>query len=823
MLTIDSDPENSWVTVPLRGDYSNPVVLASVPTSRGNEEAVARIRHIRHGGANCSGWCFDLRLQEPSECRDDQHVRENLAWMVIDAGVYYTDEGNLFQAGVLGLGGGAFQSITFHTPFFDHNTAGVTAISQVQTYNDPFFVKTRQQHATSEGFSVALEQTASVSTHVHGVEVVGWLAIGHGTGHIGTSAFEAGTTEDVVTHLQHNIDFTYPFASPPHFFGAIATYDGADAAGLRLSQDTTTSKAFVTIQEETCSDQETDHTTEAISYFAISPGFIDRGDSGMMFAGVRWQANQRDASEQPIGEEGFVTVAETWLTVELRGNYQDQPVVIAGVPTHNNDEELVVRIKNIRKGTGGCTSELWCFDICLQQPCNSHQLAPEHVAWVAMSKGTYYTDESAMFQVDTVRFAQQNSDEFFTVPFRGSFQQQRTFARSDLVILSQVMTNNDDRFVKTRHKTETCPAGGYTQADIDSWRDITRTGTPIRRDQWTCGGCDHPADDGWFEIQLDRDDPARIFRWFGISENILTIGTNGVLTFGAAQFQYGSSEPAPCAGTDRCPGGGGGLGVDGALAVLWCDLNVATAGAVYYEISNSATIVEWFEVPYFGHDDTQNTFEAILSFDGNVRLLYQHVDPGVSSWSIPSVGYEDQSGSLGFQIMYSAEEKEVPPPGAAYLIPAGCHSEGFAIAMESGISNHVSEPHGTETVGWWAMIEGSGHIGAKAYTAGVTPQSVRHETYTIVFGSPFHTTPRFFANMATYGGTDPSTVRLAPSLHPVTVSNAHVFIEEDTCLDEETNHVEERVGYIGKKNISSELVKPDECSLHFFWLYSFKT
>lgn len=799
VLTVnDPDPERSWVTVQLQGEYSNPVVLASVPTSLGVQEAVARVQHIRHGGGNCSGWCFDIRLQEPGECMDDRHAVENLAWMVVDAGVYYTDEGNLFQAGVLGATGGAFQSVVFHQPFFDHNTAGVAAISQIQTCNDQVFAKTRQQLATSEGFSVALEQAGSVAVHVHGEEVVGWFAVGHGTGHIGTSAFEAYTTADVVTHEHYDIDFTYPFASAPRLFGSVASFDGADPCGLRLAHDPTTNKAVVYVQEETCSDAEIDHTTESVSFIAITPGNAGRESNGMIFAGVRWQANQRDARQQPIGEEGYIMSrnaepASTWTTVELQGQYLQPPVIIGGVPTQNSESEVVVRIKYIRKGSGGCAAGVWCFDIRLQEPaCYPDQHQSEHVPWVAISRGTFYTDEGAMFQADTIDLEQRSSTEFLTVPFRGSVEQQRSFAGSDLVIMSQVLTNNQPTFVKTRHRAEPCPAAGYatpTDSFSSLWVEISGTGTAITHDQWTCGGCGHAADDGWYEINLQPG----IFRWFGIEENILTVGTNGVLTFGAAQFQYGSSEPAPCAGSDGCPGGGGGLGVDGALAVLWCDLNVDTVGAVYYQVDSLRVIVEWMGVPYFGHesDSEHNTFEAILSFDGNVKLLYQTVQPGAGSWSIPSVGYEDQSGAIGQQIMYgTAADHQVPADGTAYTIPVGCHSEGFAIALESGTSDRLGEQHAAETVGWWAMIVGSGHIGAKAYEAKITPREVTHNVYPISFDSPFHTTPRFFANMATYFGTDPSTVRLDRGQHPVTVSGAAIFIEEEVCSDNEVRHVE---------------------------------
>lgn len=58
-------------------------------------------------------------------------------------------------------------------------------------------------------------------------------------------------------------------------------------------------------------------------------------------------------------------------------------------------------------------------------------------------------------------------------------------------------------------------------------------GTRIDNGMW-----EQNNDDGWYHVTLPFD-----FNWFGATERIITIGTNGVLTFGTAQLPYGSSEP----------------------------------------------------------------------------------------------------------------------------------------------------------------------------------------------------------------------------------------------------------------------------------------
>ena len=81
---------------------------------------------------------------------------------------------------------------------------------------------------------------------------------------------------------------------------------------------------------------------------------------------------------------------------------------------------------------------------------------------------------------------------------------------------------------------------GPNKADYDfAWVDLIDSGTGTRIDN---GEWMQNDDDGWFHVDLPFD-----FHWFGQVERRITIGTNGVLTFGAGQLPYGSSEPVPCA------------------------------------------------------------------------------------------------------------------------------------------------------------------------------------------------------------------------------------------------------------------------------------
>ena len=191
-----------------------------------------------------------------------------------------------------GAGGtvaGGFIQVPFHTPFPDND---VSIIPQVQTYNDQAFVKCRTQPLTSDsnppgtpgsngawniGFQVALERegSATASGSAHGLEAVGYMAFQHTNSDgdtIGGDLYMADQTDMTVTSspTSGGIDFCVGFTQPPLLFAAIATYSGSDSAELRLSVPTTAGQSAVYIEEEGCSDTETDHIAEVVSFFAIS-------------------------------------------------------------------------------------------------------------------------------------------------------------------------------------------------------------------------------------------------------------------------------------------------------------------------------------------------------------------------------------------------------------------------------------------------------------------------------------------------------------------------------------------------------------------------
>eukprot|EP01043_Picozoa_sp_COSAG02_P006456 COSAG02_NODE_184_length_30545_cov_128.634402_1_plen_227_part_10 len=71
--------------------------------------------------------------------------------------------------------------------------------------------------------------------------------------------------------------------------------------------------------------------------------------------------------------------------------------------------------------------------------------------------------------------------------------------------------------------------------------DISTTGTEILDDQWANPLNTWNHDDGFIDVPLPF-----AFMWYQQEEPAVTIGTNGMLSFGTAHLRNGGSEPIPC-------------------------------------------------------------------------------------------------------------------------------------------------------------------------------------------------------------------------------------------------------------------------------------
>jgi|EP01046_Picozoa_sp_COSAG06_P008935 hypothetical protein len=284
---------HDWQTVELVGSYTQPVVIAGVPTEHGGQESVVRIRNLRErdpaatgsGGQSaelCLGWCFQIAIVE-SACYDGSHATELVSWMAMEAGSYRTDEGVQLQAGVQSGINSQVQDVSFHSAFdtaADQSRPGGTGartkavvVTTVQTTGTEGFLTARQASGSNQGFQVKIMPAAPQVT-----EAVGWVATLPSVGHIGGHAFQAAMAAERPRQdgwyfgLQFESSF---FAGPPRIFGAISSAINpamVQAQALRLNGEPSSAGADIFVEDDLCDNQAATSMRETVSYIALQGG-----------------------------------------------------------------------------------------------------------------------------------------------------------------------------------------------------------------------------------------------------------------------------------------------------------------------------------------------------------------------------------------------------------------------------------------------------------------------------------------------------------------------------------------------------------------------
>ena len=275
MIAADSEPEpaigtigefgrvnnfdHNSQTIQLEHNFENPVVFALPLSRNGGDPSIVRITDIQSDS-------FTAYLQE-AEYRDGSHGKESFSYMVLEAGTWELENGALLEVGTVDTNKTTKQG--WEKINFDADFAKLPVIlSQVQTNQDNEFVRTRQYQASVDGFRLSMEEEEALRNSGHGQETVGWLAMDAGIGDLGDLSYQAGHTGRRVDHNSAQINFKQDFTSKPSLFASLASFYGADAAGLRY-QSLSPTQTTIMLEEDQSRDNEVGHTKENVSFLAI--------------------------------------------------------------------------------------------------------------------------------------------------------------------------------------------------------------------------------------------------------------------------------------------------------------------------------------------------------------------------------------------------------------------------------------------------------------------------------------------------------------------------------------------------------------------------
>ncbi|MCG8456615.1 MAG: Ig-like domain-containing protein, partial [Holophagales bacterium] len=242
-------------------NYTNPVVIASTPSNNGGDTSVVRITNVQSNS-------FTFFIDEAPN-RDGPHTTETVGFVVVEAGTWQMGDGSILRAGKLATNRTVGRSVAnqWQTVGYGGSFAATPVFfSQVQTNNDPSWVKTRHLSIGTSSARLGLEKAESDAVS-HGTETVGWIAVEPGIGNWNGHPWVAGRTPNAVTHSWHTTPFTG--ASTPRLFAAMSTYDGPDNGSIRYRL-LSTSSFQVRVEEDTTLDTETSHTSEVVDYLVLS-------------------------------------------------------------------------------------------------------------------------------------------------------------------------------------------------------------------------------------------------------------------------------------------------------------------------------------------------------------------------------------------------------------------------------------------------------------------------------------------------------------------------------------------------------------------------
>lgn len=250
--------DHDWVSISHGRNFTNPVVITGPASRSDSAPLVVRVRNVQ-------ATSFELKLDEYVYQLDRSHPKEQVAWLVCEAGSGQI--GNLrYHAGITDVSGtvgtktaNAWASVTLEPAL---TTVPLVFTAVTANGSDPALVRIR--NLAHGGFQLGLQEEELRNPQGHIPEQVSWLALEPGSTDDDTVSLASGRFGLRSTPLSLN----HGLAASAHVFAAITSYYGSDPATIRL-HSRFGDVARVAIEEEASFDAEIGHVEESAAWLAI--------------------------------------------------------------------------------------------------------------------------------------------------------------------------------------------------------------------------------------------------------------------------------------------------------------------------------------------------------------------------------------------------------------------------------------------------------------------------------------------------------------------------------------------------------------------------
>ncbi|MEZ4605238.1 MAG: O-antigen ligase family protein [Deinococcales bacterium] len=261
-LRLHQADRSQWHQVKLNTTFQNPIVIFGPLTANDKEPAVIRIKELKPNS-------FSFQISE-WDYLDGIHGEEQVAFLVIEAGVYQLESGMQLEAKVLEA------SSTIKGQRFEQTFDKAPAvIGQVQSYNNPFALINRFSLLSKASISFQLQREEALNTQPFAPEMLGYLALSRESFAAKEGFFTAGFTAEEVTHVDTPITLELSQQAVLHtgssyslVFANLLTVNGLDPTQVRY-KESSLSRFVVYAEEELSADAEVGHGGERLGYLNV--------------------------------------------------------------------------------------------------------------------------------------------------------------------------------------------------------------------------------------------------------------------------------------------------------------------------------------------------------------------------------------------------------------------------------------------------------------------------------------------------------------------------------------------------------------------------